>query len=199
MGFTYKLDTQTNTHAQNKRVPTASVHPTMSNPNVLPSPTMMGITAWAISPASAGTRFWCGNNNAQTPNKDSLATPAGAKTNFSLSNIDTPNGLFSSFWTNKQNGLDTPKLASEAHDSDFVDLDASKPEPSNSILDVMDMKMPPTPKKQAKNQTPVSVTEHRRREINLGDYSIVQQTNVSLVPNYVLNKNMNGAPLPTLP
>jgi hypothetical protein len=167
----------------------------MSNPTVIPSP-IMGITAWAISPASAGTRFWCGNNNAQTPNKDSLATPAGAKTNFSLSNIDTPNGLFSSFWTGKQNGLDTPKLASEAQDSDFVDLDASKPEPSNSILDVMDMKMPPTPKKQ---QQQVSLTEHRRREVNLGDYSIVQQTQVSLVPNVMLNKNMNGAPLPTLP
>merc|ERR1711990_174019 len=167
----------------------------MSNPTVISSPTMMGITAWAISPASAGTRFWCtGNQSAQTPNKDSLATPAGAKTNFSLSNIDTPSGLFSSFWTNKQNGLETPKLANE-NDSDFVDLDTSKPEPSNSILDVMDMKMPPTPKK----QQPVSVTEHRRREVNLGDYSIVQQTHVSLVPNSMLNKNTNASQLPTLP
>merc|ERR1712076_129112 len=139
-----------NAHTHAEQTYTASaLQPTMSNPTVIPSPTMMGITAWAISPASAGTRFWCtGNQSAQTPNKDSLATPAGAKTNFSLSNIDTPSGLFSSFWTNKQNGLETPKLANE-NDSDFVDLDTSKPEPSNSILDVMDMKMPPTPKKTA--------------------------------------------------
>merc|ERR1712093_322998 len=153
---------------------------------------IVGFSAWTISPASAGTKFWSNN--------DSLKTPSGNKTNFSLSNIDTPQ-LFTNFWSNNNNntdmntGLDTPKLLddvtkkAEAEDSDFVDLDCTKAaEVSN--LDIM----PPTPKQAqvAHKAGPVSsITEQTRREVNLGDYSIVQETHVSLIPNNMLNKNTN--------